>query len=114
MAYVHLAHANYENVHHFSLFLFGHINQSITLNVQNAKFVQKFVHILLLLIFILLREAFSQGLSRNFVRIFVLQNLYTEPFFSNMTATETATEKVRHMYCTFLQVLQVLQTDCRS
>ena len=49
-----------------------------------------------------------QGLSRNFVRIFVLQNLSSEPFFSNMTATETATEKVRYMYCTFLQVLQVL------
>ena len=42
----------------------------------------------------------SQGLSRNFFRIFVLQNLSTEPFFSNMTATETATEKVRYMYCT--------------
>ena len=53
----------------------------------------------------------SQGLSRNFVRIFVLQNLSTERFFSNMTATETATEKVRSMYSTFLQVLQ---TDCRS
>ena len=53
----------------------------------------------------------SQWLSRNFVRIFVLQNLSTERFFSNMTATETATEKVRYMYSTFLQVLQ---TDCRS
>ena len=48
----------------------------------------------------------SQGLSRNVVRIFVLQNLSTEPFFNNMTATETATEKVRYMYSTFLQVLQ--------
>ena len=46
----------------------------------------------------------SQGLSRNFVRIFVLQKLSTEPFFRNMTATETATEKVRYMYSTFLQV----------
>ena len=53
----------------------------------------------------------SQGLSQNFVRIFVLQNLSTERFFSNMTATETAIEKVRYMYSTFLQVLQ---TDCRS
>ena len=41
---------------------------------------------------------------------FCRTSLSTEPFFSNMTATETATEKVRYMYSTFLQVLQ---TDCR-
>ena len=49
----------------------------------------------------------SQGLSRNFVRIFVLQNLSTEPFFSNMTATETATEKVTctpHSYRYYKQI----------
>ena len=35
----------------------------------------------------------SQGLSRSFVRIFVSQNLSTEPFFSNMTATKQQQRK---------------------
>ena len=70
MAYVHLARANYENV-------------------QNAKFVQKFVH------------TFARTVAK-------LRSNFRFAELSNMTATETATEKVRYMYCTFLQVLQVL------